>query len=162
MASQHPRRRRHQPNNDAALRSPPRTPSRSHAAPTAASTPDHWQTAICERDGDAAAAQRELDDLDDEWRGLEDEHNDLLALLAQQELEKNALADFLRQRVGPQAIDDVRRSAETECVSRYGIYVDYDNPDQVADLQDDVAHLPALERHDLDDVAVDLHARVDA
>ena len=56
-------------------RTPPRTPNRS---PRAATTPEHWQTAICAR-SEAEAA--ELEGLDDEWRGLEEEHNDLLALL---------------------------------------------------------------------------------
>ena len=132
-------------------RTPPRTPNRS---PRAATTPEHWQTAICAR-SEAEAA--ELEGLDDEWRGLEEEHNDLLALLAQQELEKNALADFLRKRVGPGAVDDVRRSAEGECVHRYGLYVDYANEGQLEGLEDD------LRRHDaaasLDDVAMDLYRR---
>ena len=35
-----------------------------------------------------------LEKFDEEWRQLEDEHNDLLALLAQQALAKTAMAEF--------------------------------------------------------------------
>ena len=38
--------------------------------------------------------QQSLEKFDEEWRQLEDEHNDLLALLAQQELEKTAMAEI--------------------------------------------------------------------
>jgi hypothetical protein len=58
---------------------------------------------------------------------LEDEHNDLLALLAQQELEKNALKAYVASVSGSSALSEVRKAAQANCVQRYGIYVAYDD-----------------------------------
>lgn len=69
---------------------------------------------------------------DDEWRQLEDEHNDLLALLAQQELEKTAMAELLTSSVGPEALVAVKDKARADCETRYGSYVDYAKEDMNA------------------------------
>ena len=71
---------------------------------------------------------------DDEWRQLEDEHNDLLALLAQQELEKTAMAELLTSSVGPEALVAVKDKARADCETRYGYgsYVDYAKEDMNA------------------------------
>ena len=69
--------------------------------------------------------QQSLEKFDEEWRQLEDEHNDLLALLAQQELEKTAMAELLSSRIGPEAVVEVKEKARVDCEARYGSYVDY-------------------------------------
>ena len=70
-----------------------------------------------------------LEKFDEEWRQLEDEHNDLLALLAQQELEKTAMAELLSSRIGPEAVVKVKEKARVDCEARYGSYVDYAQDD---------------------------------
>ena len=63
------------------------------------------------------------------FRDLEDEHEDLLALLAQQELEKNAIRDKLLETAGEDAYEMARKVAERQCLSRFGIYVpEYTSP----------------------------------
>jgi len=64
---------------------------------------------------------------DYEWRALDDEHNDLLALLAQQELEKHALRSFVTKTSGGAALETVRRAAKASCIERYGVYISYDD-----------------------------------
>ena len=81
--------------------------------------------------------QQSLEKFDEEWRQLEDEHNDLLALLAQQELEKTAMAELLSSRIGPEAVVEVKEKARVDCEARYGTYVDY--------AQDDVNALQRAE-----------------
>jgi hypothetical protein len=78
-----------------------------------------------------------MEKFDEEWRQLEDEHNDLLALLAQQELEKTAMAELLSSRIGPEAVVEVKEKARVDCEARYGTYVDY--------AQDDVHALQRAE-----------------
>ena len=73
--------------------------------------------------------QQSLEKFDEEWRQLEDEHNDLLALLAQQELEKTAMAELLSSRIGPEAVVEVKEKARVDCEARYGSYVDYAQED---------------------------------
>ena len=128
-------------NLEVLARPPPRTPPRPTAAAQPGDTPEHWRTAVARRspesrgggEGDDDPESDELARLDDDWQGLEEEHNDLLALLAQQEIEKNALATFLRDKVGADGVESVKRSAERDCVTKYGIYVDYDDdPPQLA------------------------------
>jgi len=60
-------------------------------------------------------------------------------------LEKNVLADVLRQRAGPEAVADVKRSAERDCVSKYGVYVDYSSADAIGphELDDEFSALTA-------------------
>ena len=70
-----------------------------------------------------------MEKFDEEWRQLEDEHNDLLALLAQQELEKTAMAELLSSRIGPEAVVEVKEKARVDCEARYGSYVDYAQED---------------------------------
>jgi hypothetical protein len=57
------------------------------------------------------------------YRDLEAEHEDLLALLAQQELEKNAIRDKLLEVAGQEAYDAARKVAERQCLSRFGLFV---------------------------------------
>lgn len=51
------------------------------------------------------------------------EHDDLLALLAQQELEKNSLNAALTEAAGPQAVDAAMADAEENAVKQFGKYI---------------------------------------
>ena len=65
----------------------------------------------------------ELDDERRMYRELEEEHEDLLALLAQQELEKNAIRDKLLEVAGNDAVALARKLAERQCLSRFGAFI---------------------------------------
>ena len=65
----------------------------------------------------------ELDDERRMYRELEEEHEDLLALLAQQELEKNAIRDKLLEVAGNDAVSLARKLAERQCLTRFGTFI---------------------------------------
>ena len=58
------------------------------------------------------------------FRALEREHEDLLTLLAQQELEKASLKDSLLAVGGRRAVDSAMHTAASTAVRRFGMFVD--------------------------------------
>lgn len=97
---------------------PPHTPEPSSArTPTRFEDDDNWLTARAE----------------ESLRDLEDEHNDLLALLAQQELEKEVLATYVRTNAGEPTLLELKHQTQSECVQKYGVYVEYDGYDDNED-----------------------------
>lgn len=71
----------------------------------------------------AAHGSKSQAELFAELEELQDEHDDLLALLSQQELEKNAIRDKLLEVAGQEAYDAARKVAERQCLSRFGLFV---------------------------------------
>lgn len=112
----------------------PRTPSRNgsqHTSPNRMGEDDeHWLTARAE----------------ESLRDLEDEHNDLLALLAQQELEKEVLASYVRDCVGAPTLLELKHKTQSECVEKYGVYVDYEDYNEGDNIENIIR---AGEEHDL-------------
>jgi hypothetical protein len=51
------------------------------------------------------------------------EHDDLLALLAQQDIVRVCLCSSFTDAAGPEAVDGVMRKAEAQCIEQYGKYV---------------------------------------
>jgi hypothetical protein len=73
-----------------------------------------------------SALEAELERQRDMYGDLEIEHEDLLALLAQQEIEKGCLRDALRGEEGGGGEDRVRaaqQEAETICITKYKQYI---------------------------------------
>lgn len=57
------------------------------------------------------------------YYGLLAEHDDLLALLAQQDIVRVCFSSALTDAAGPEAVDGVMRKAEAEAIGQYGKYV---------------------------------------
>ena len=64
---------------------------------------------------------------------LQEAHNDLLALLAQEEVELNVFRDVLGERVGEAAVGEAHARAQTAVTERYGAYVNLREPDDLAE-----------------------------
>jgi len=64
---------------------------------------------------------------------LQEAHNDLLALLAQEEVELNVYRDVLGERVGEAAVEEAHARAQTAVTERYGAYVNLREPDDLAE-----------------------------
>jgi hypothetical protein len=74
------------------------------------------------------------------YRELEEEHEDLLSLLAQQEVEKTAITTLLLKLTGGQgALLEAKKLAEEECMKKFGVYIpsyhDDDDDDGLASPQ---------------------------
>jgi len=89
-----------------------------------------WPEREHERDGSPAA--REITRLHTELKNekarlatLQEQHSDLLSLLAQQELELNAVRDALLTAGGSDAVGRALSKARRTAKSRYGTYVDF-------------------------------------
>jgi hypothetical protein len=54
---------------------------------------------------------------------LQEQHNDLLSLLAQQDLELSVFRSTLEGKLGPRAVTEAESQAERRCIERYGSYV---------------------------------------
>lgn len=65
--------------------------------------------------------------------------------MAQQELEKNALRAYLQRSAGDEALVDVRKQAEADCLARYGVYISYDDANDPDRLEN--TNPPALISH---------------
>ena len=66
----------------------------------------------------------ELTTLREDYHELESEHEDLLALLAQQEIEKGVLKKNLEVKLGEEALRKCMKDAEDVTVERFGQYID--------------------------------------
>ena len=54
---------------------------------------------------------------------LQEQHNDLLSLLAQQELELSVFRELLDARAGPTSVSEAVNEASQRCIERYGAYI---------------------------------------
>ena len=54
---------------------------------------------------------------------LQEQHNDLLSLLAQQDLELGVFRSSLEGRGGQQAVVEAEAQASLRCIERYGNYI---------------------------------------
>ena len=75
-------------------------------------------------DGGEAELVDELDQLRGIYEDLEAEHEDLLALLAQQQIEKEQLKHGLLNYGGEDAVQLARREAEEICVERFSQFIE--------------------------------------
>uniref|UniRef100_A0A7S3NLU8 Uncharacterized protein n=1 Tax=Aureoumbra lagunensis TaxID=44058 RepID=A0A7S3NLU8_9STRA len=89
-------------------------------------TPRRAPTTPQRRTGSRVEASAFTDDWQPPVASIEEEHNDLLALLAQQELEKNTLKAYVLDKIGDSALAQIKQEAEHRCVELYGMYVDYE------------------------------------
>ena len=58
-------------------------------------------------------------------RDLQDEHSDLLGLIAQQELELKIFQDKLEKAMGSIGVHEAVKLAEEQAIKRYGVYINY-------------------------------------
>ena len=58
---------------------------------------------------------------------MQEQHNDLLGLLAQQELELSMIRDTLEINVGYQILETTNENIRTEAIKKYGSYIDFRN-----------------------------------
>ena len=65
---------------------------------------------------------------------LQDTHNDLLSLLAQEELELSCFRRALEKHAGQEAVSSTFVEAEALSVEKYGSYVNLRDDREVADL----------------------------
>jgi len=80
---------------------------------------------------------------------LQDEHTDLLGLIAQQEIELDAFRNELVSSAGDQAVLNAERAAETAAIDRYGFYNDFrrspSSPEQSISVADMSSFLRATD-----------------
>jgi len=79
------------------------------------------------RGGEGEGALEELEDLRAMYEDLEVEHEDLLALLAQQQVEKDFLQQGLMTYGGDEAINNALQQAEEMCITRFQQYIQMEN-----------------------------------
>jgi hypothetical protein len=58
-------------------------------------------------------------------RELQDEHDDLLGLVAQQELEIGVFRTSVQASGGYVAVEEVSRKAQELAIEKYGVYTDF-------------------------------------
>jgi hypothetical protein len=76
--------------------------------------------------GEDPELMEEVEGLRAMYEELEVEHEDLLALLAQQQLEKETLQSALLSHGGEVAVEDAQREAEEICISRFDQFIRMD------------------------------------
>lgn len=71
-------------------------------------------------------------------KSLEEEHNDLLGLLAQQELELSIFRDTLDRELGIDALVATEKDVQQSAIEKYGSYIDFRRNKEFNDLDDSI------------------------